>query len=314
MISIIIPVYNAEKHLRRCVDSVLAQTHTNLEIILVNDGSTDGSDKTCEEYRMKDSRITVLHKENGGVSSARNLALEHMQGDYVMFVDSDDWIEENMCGTMIDEALVHNAMLVVSLGINRDAEGNLTDERELDGKGSSRVIDVSEEFSFLAEYAPGVVWGNLYHRDCISGIHFDEDIFLGEDTLFFARAVKRCSQIVFLPQRFYNYVNYTASAAHGALDEKRMTNLLAWDRIKDLYKDNQRIYHTAKGAYGRQCAFFLKRMCSCDSRTEPYYSICRKGIQQNFRDMMTDRSKKHRVFYLGMLIAPALYCKMKKGM
>ena len=101
MISIIIPVYNAEKHLRRCVDSVLAQTHTNLEIILVNDGSTDGSEKICEEYRMKDSRITVLHKENGGVSSARNLALEHIRGDYVMFVDSDDWIEENMCGTMI---------------------------------------------------------------------------------------------------------------------------------------------------------------------------------------------------------------------
>lgn len=314
MISIIIPVYNAEKHLRRCVDSVLAQTHTNLEIILVNDGSTDGSEKICEEYRMKDSRITVLHKENGGVSSARNLALEHIRGDYVMFVDSDDWIEENMCGTMIDEALVHNAMLVISLGINRDAEGNLMDEGELDGKGNSRVIDVSGEFSFLAEYAPGVVWGNLYHGDCISGLRFDEDIFLGEDTLFFARAVKRCSQIVVLSQRFYNYVNYASSAAHGLLDEKRMTNLLAWDRIKDLYKDNQRIYYTAKGAYGRQCAFFLKRMCSYGSRTEPYYSICRKGIRQNFRDMMTDRSKKHRVFYLGMLIAPTLYCKMKKSM
>ena len=312
MISIIIPVYNAEKHLRRCVDSVLAQTHTNLEIILVNDGSTDGSDKICEEYRMKDSRITVFHKENGGVSSARNLALEHMRGDYVMFVDSDDWIEENMCGTMLDEALIHKAMLVISLGINRDAEGNLMDERELGGKGNSRVIDVSGEFSFLAEYAPGVVWGNLYRRDCISGLRFDEDIFLGEDTLFFARAVKRCSQIVFLPQRFYNYVNYTASAAHGDMNEKRMTNLLAWDRIAEEYRDNQRIYQTVKGAYGRQCVFFLRHMCKRGNRTEPYISILKRGIRNNFKYMMSDKSSKHKFFYVCMLLAPVLYCKIKK--
>ena len=311
MISIIIPIYNAENHLRKCVDSVLAQTYTNLEIILVNDGSTDGSEKVCESYRMKDSRIIVFHKKNGGVSSARNLALEHMQGDYVMFVDSDDWIEKNMCESMVKEALIHNAMLAISLGINRDAEGKLTDEGKLGDNGSSRIIDVAGEFSFLDEYAPGVVWGNLYRRDCISDLRFDEDIFLGEDTLFFARAVKRCSQIVWLPQRFYNYVNYASSAAHGTLDEKRMTNLLAWERIKDLYKDNQRIYHTARGAYGRQCAFFLRRMCKKEDHTETYVSICKKGIRNNIRYMMLDKSSKHKVFYICMLLAPALYCKIK---
>ena len=112
MISIIVPVYNAEMHLNKCVDSILAQTYTNIELILVDDGSCDGSERICDEYQMKDSRVFVFHKENGGVSSARNLALKKARGDYVMFVDADDWIEENMCRTMMDEALIHKVMLL----------------------------------------------------------------------------------------------------------------------------------------------------------------------------------------------------------
>ena len=311
MISIIVPVYNAEMHLNKCVDSILAQTYTNIEVILVDDGSSDGSERICDEYQMKDSRVLVFHKENGGVSSARNLALKKARGDYVMFVDADDWIEENMCRTMMDEALIHKVMLVITQGINRDEDGKIEDTRELSERGNSRVIDTEREFSFLDEYAPGVVWGNLYRRDCISNLWFDEDISLGEDTLFFARAVKQCPQILILTERFYNYVKYSESAAHGAMNEKKMTNLLAWNRIEKIYEDNSRILRTVRGAYGRQCAFFLRRMCSSGDRTEPYYGICREGVRNNFWDMMADKSVKHRIFYLGMLLAPKLYCRLK---
>ena len=91
-ISVIVPVYNAEKYLRRCIDSILAQTFTDFELLLIDDGSTDSSGKICDEYAKKDRRIRVFHKENGGVSSARNVGLSHLRGNWVYFVDSDDYL------------------------------------------------------------------------------------------------------------------------------------------------------------------------------------------------------------------------------
>ena len=97
-ISVIVPVYNTEKYLHRCVDSILAQTFTDFELLLVNDGSPDKSGEICDEYAQKDTRVRVFHKENGGVSSARNLGLENAQGKWITYVDGDDWIEPTMYG------------------------------------------------------------------------------------------------------------------------------------------------------------------------------------------------------------------------
>lgn len=96
LISVIVPVYNVEKFLSRCLNSILAQTYNNLEVILVDDGSTDNSGKICDDYALKDKRIRVIHKQNGGVSSARNMALSVAKGEYIGFVDSDDYIENDM--------------------------------------------------------------------------------------------------------------------------------------------------------------------------------------------------------------------------
>ena len=103
MISVIIPVYNVEEYLDDCLTSVLAQTYSNLEILLINDGSTDNSGVICDKYAQTDSRIKVFHKENGGVSSARNIGLENATGQYIAFVDPDDWIEPNMYETIITQ-------------------------------------------------------------------------------------------------------------------------------------------------------------------------------------------------------------------
>ena len=109
LISVIIPVYNVEKYLKRCMDSVLKQTYSNIEIIIVDDGSTDTSGSLCDEYWKKDSRITVFHKENGGLSSARNFGLERVSGNYVCFIDSDDFIHENYISFMYDKIIKNDA-------------------------------------------------------------------------------------------------------------------------------------------------------------------------------------------------------------
>lgn len=109
LISVIIPVYNVEKYLKRCMDSVLKQTYSNIEIIIVDDGSKDTSGSLCDEYGKKDSRITVFHKENGGLSSARNFGLERVSGNYVCFIDSDDFIHENYISFMYDKIIKNDA-------------------------------------------------------------------------------------------------------------------------------------------------------------------------------------------------------------
>lgn len=113
--TIIVPVYKVEKYLRRCLDSLVNQTYKNLEIILVDDGSPDNSGAICDEYVQKDSRISVIHKENGGLSSARNAGLEICNGVYVLFVDSDDWVENNYVEAMLEYKTENN---VVCCGYN----------------------------------------------------------------------------------------------------------------------------------------------------------------------------------------------------
>ena len=110
-ISIIVPVYNAEKYLHRCVDSILAQTFTDFELLLINDGSKDNSGKICDEYAAKDPRVRVFHKENGGVSSARNMGLDNAKGEWVTFVDSDDWLVHNIYEKMLHKLVEENADL-----------------------------------------------------------------------------------------------------------------------------------------------------------------------------------------------------------
>ena len=108
-ISVIVPVYNTEKYLHRCIDSILSQTFTDFELLLINDGSKDGSGAICDEYAAKDNRVRVFHKENCGVSSARNLGLDNVQGEWVLFVDSDDWMELTMLAKMYHAAIENNA-------------------------------------------------------------------------------------------------------------------------------------------------------------------------------------------------------------
>lgn len=130
-ISVIIPVYKAEKFLHRCLDSILAQTYSNWELLLVNDGSPDNSGAICEEYAAKDARIKVFHKENGGVSAARNTALERAKGVFVTFVDSDDWIDKDCLNTCINN-MINNELDLVQFGLRKiKTDGTVLSEKLL---------------------------------------------------------------------------------------------------------------------------------------------------------------------------------------
>lgn len=200
-ISVIIPVYNAEATLNKCVDSVLKQHFTDFEVILVDDGSKDGSCQICEEFARKDSRVMVIHKENGGVSSARNRGLEISKGTWVTFVDSDDYLGD---GFLQNEELTADIVFGSYL--------NVIDAREAGGF-SSKVMREASLGNVVARYGndtilrgPCVKW---FRRDLIGNIRFPEDMKVGEDTCFVWQYLSRCKTYAVLPQSTY-YVRMSA--------------------------------------------------------------------------------------------------------
>lgn len=178
-ISIIVPVYNTAKYLEQCIDSIVAQTYTDWELLLIDDGSTDRSGDICETYAAKDTRIRVFHKENGGVSSARNLGLDHAQGEWITFVDSDDYIEENFLKSFesnLDADLVVGNIQMIRKQEIEDIGSQISPGYYNDIK--SGVANCLTNLCFLAP------WGKMFRRTLVLGLHFDESMCISEDTKY----------------------------------------------------------------------------------------------------------------------------------
>ncbi|MDE7417306.1 MAG: glycosyltransferase [Lachnospiraceae bacterium] len=221
LLSIIVPVYNMEQYLDRCMESILQQTYRKLEIILVDDGSTDTSPSMCEEYAKKDSRVKVIHKKNGGLSDARNAGLAVAAGDYIGYVDSDDWIEPDMYEQMYQACTEHDAQIAVCRYFYE-----YKDQTMSGGDGS--VVPLSRD-ELLKAYISGhdkyviynSVWSKLFYRDLVKGMIFPKGRN-SEDIMYTTRAFCRVNQAVYLDQCFYHYVLDREGSIMNAVQGERM--------------------------------------------------------------------------------------------
>ena len=184
-ITVIIPIYNAESILRRCLDSILAQTFTDFECLLIDDGSKDRSGEICDEYARKDSRVKVFHKENGGVSSARNVGLDNARGEWVTFVDSDDWTGERLLSNLISHTNNNpNVELVISFSEYIFNNGHREENY------NARMVDKANFQILFSEYDMSWhtgPWAKLYCKQVIDSknLRFSENMNIGEDAVFF---------------------------------------------------------------------------------------------------------------------------------
>ena len=209
-ISVIVPVYNTEEYLGKCIESILAQTFTDFELLLIDDGSTDRSGEICDAYAAKDARVKVFHKENGGVSRARNLGIENAQGEYLSFIDSDDTIRPKMYETLLNIANRHQLDLISS-------------DIELNGKKLAnrvppdRVIEQPEihdtvlpYFSHTGTVGTGAYTTMLIRRSVLTenNIRFYEDFAFQEDLMFVIRVYANISSMYYLPKTFYEYTTH----------------------------------------------------------------------------------------------------------
>lgn len=211
-ISVIIPVYNVEKYLERCLDSVIANSYENLEIICINDGSTDNSYKILQEYAEKDARICLISKKNGGVSSARNAGLKVSTGEYITFVDSDDWVHKEYFMYLFQVITTAEADIAVCghRGTTSYVEDEIIEKRQL----QYRSLGI-EEF-FHSNSIKRVPWGKIYKKTLIKDMQFTENVSLAEDLLFNIEVV--CSnpaiKIAVFDEKLYYYYERQESAVH----------------------------------------------------------------------------------------------------
>ena len=238
LISIIVPVYNVKKYLEKCIISILNQTYKNLEIILIDDGSTDGSSEICDKLKEKDKRILVIHKENKGVSTARNEGLKIATGDYIGFVDSDDFLEKDMYSNMINRIENDNTKMVICNAYLEDENGVQTKKFKSD---SPNIIDSHELMDRIMEdyVVQGYMWNKLYERSLIYNdknyyLKFDTNISNLEDRLFNLELIDKNKKfnVSFLNEKLYHYIQRESSAIHRRYNDKYFTKFYA--EIKEI--------------------------------------------------------------------------------
>lgn len=248
LISIIVPIFNTEKHLHQCLDSISSQSYGNFECLLINDGSTDASASICREYVAKDARFRYFEKENGGVSSARNLGIERSGGAYVTFIDSDDWVEFDYLEVMYSAIIQDSADISVSSYRTYEMSRNQWLFHAFKRVEHQKVFSKQELISKLIflnghDCSFGFASCKLVRKSILTGIWFNESTHLGEDMEFWFKLYLIAEKVVFSNRDTYVYRrdltdSKYASLKHTQSDVQHRLNFIAFLRARGMDTDN----------------------------------------------------------------------------
>ena len=240
LISIIVPIYNTDCYLRQCLGSIINQSYKNFEVLLINDGSVDDSAMICKEFAEKDSRIRYFEKENGGVSSARNLGLKNVKGNYITFVDSDDWVEENYLEVLYNALKENEVDISISAHNYFNMDDNLYylpsySEEQLHtldiGKVSrDEFLELFPELSSLNHDFNCAV-SKLFKADVVKNLLFDESVNYGEDLDFFFKLYLKVSSVYYVNQPTYIYRQHQRSASNNCLESHAISEIRIYEKI-----------------------------------------------------------------------------------
>ena len=299
MVSVIIPVYNVEKFLVCCIESVLIQSYEDFEILLIDDGSTDSSGELCDKMILKDKRIKVFHKSNGGVSSARNYGMDQALGEYIIFLDSDDyWIERDALARLVNEADKKNLDVVRGEFVNVCESGEITYIPNIDERKKNLQHNVFASYE-MVKY---VINGNyfffffLIRRSSLDGLRFDEERKFQEDMDFLAKFFCTNFRCGYIALRFYGY-----RQRGNSISTLKITNLKDSFALCDVFKfySNKVEDKRLKEVYQY---FSIKMYCSTLNTVAEFYMPQYKTIIKNFslvnlRIRVRDLARHVRCFY-----------------
>jgi glycosyltransferase involved in cell wall biosynthesis len=307
VISIIVPVYKTEEYLKRCVDSILAQTFTDFECILIDDGSPDNCGSICDEYAKKDSRIIVIHQENAGVSAARNAGLDKAQGEWIGFVDSDDWCDADMFRVLHENAIKYYAEVsICGIIFSGKKNNSKTDLQIFDSKNILVKM-------FTCKAVGGYSFNKLIRSDIFSenNLRYDTTIPYMEDVFLFYELFKHVEKIVYNPKQYYNYFyNSTSVTNQFGLTEKARTAFAVLDRII-LMENNIKIKKSVIFAKITFAYDLCKHYVIQNDCTNKNFLFLKKIISNNGKYLLFDFSiplKKKILCFL--IFFPCLYRKI----
>lgn len=313
MISLVVPVYNMEKYLQRCMNALLAQTVCDYEIILVDDGSTDSSPQLCDNYAQSYSFIRVVHKKNGGLSSARNAGIDAARGQYIIFPDPDDWVEPNYLQTLtaLQEQYQPDLACIghfidydtVSIPANKDQK-----QIVLDRKQAQRSL-------FAAPCMNGFAWNKLYQLKIIrdNKLYFGDDVGTTEDMDFAYRYLKHCERVCFAPEiRCYHYYQRPGAATHSGFSRKKLDSVHTYEKIAADTDDTElcrmaeeEICNTALNLLW----MFCNDKCRDESAKQELKAYLKRYTGRYLRSKRFGRNRKLQL--ICARISPRLYCAFK---
>lgn len=220
MVSILVPVYNASKYLRQCVDSLTGQTYSDLQIVLINDGSTDDSWEIMQEMAQEDPRLEIYSQPNCGVAATRNHLLEKVRGEFVLFVDSDDWIELNTIEVLLEEQQKGDFDVIMY-----PERGN--NDGDVISLNREQIIELFLEHQLIR----GMLWNKLFRSIMLTDIVFDVSINYGEDAAFVWQVLQRVRIVAFIKKCFYHYGENEDSLSRQAFNSFKLSSYKVWDLI-----------------------------------------------------------------------------------
>lgn len=285
LITVAVAVYNIEKYVGKCIDSIISQKYRNLEIILVNDGSTDKSGLVCDEYAKKDKRIAVIHQKNGGLSSARNAGIKAAKGEYIAFVDGDDYVDENYISALYDAITEKKADIAIA------GHTIIYPNKSIEKKSSESLLLAPEDALREILYDRNIdisSWGKLYKRELFANISFpDGQLF--EDSATTYKLFIAAKQIVVIPESHYSYFIREGSITNAGFSKKKLDLLKS---TKDMADDIVALYPDLKQATKRRLMWaHLSTLAQLAKDRHPDAAIKKKlmrYIRENRKAVLSD--------------------------
>lgn len=304
--SVVVPVYNVEAYISETIESIITQSCQNIEIILINDGSTDNSGIICESYAKIDSRIIVIHQRNSGVSAARNRGIDLAKGEYICFVDGDDTIDSDMIELLYTFGYNHDIDLILPIGYK------YTQKIERN-ENSFRIFEANQVLSDYLQFKNLLNWHGLLKTEIVKKIKYSDSIFFWEDYAFMVDLISRCNSIAKTTNIFYYYRQREGSANNSKISERTLTCLKIADLFveKGLVPSRQDI-DNVRTFFIEQCFEMLMRMRTMPSKNiiKIFTISLRRNVGSIYRSEGILARKKDKMRLLFVSISPMFVLKI----
>lgn len=312
VVSVIVPMYNAEKYIERCLNSITKQVYTNIEIVLVNDCSTDKTDEICNHYKKKDQRVKYIeNKKNLGVSTTRNIGILNSKGQYILFVDSDDYIDDNCVDILIHCVQEHDADLVL-FGCDLLIKGNRK-ECFFYNSQKSNTIDKKDAFKRLFDGNDKIraIWGKMIKRELFSELLFPDGMRFGEDMYVTSELIQKAKNIFQVNKNMYIYNQDVGSLVRSPFSKEKLEMVAVAEKwIKDVQYSYPELREDAVAFKYRTIIDF----CSLikEDENKKYYEMLKRKIKTEYKEIKCNKALRINDKIKAVLIYHLNYCLYRK--